>query len=104
MAKKIVFIRHAQAVDLASSDFQRSLDEVGKTQAKRVGEFLLTKKELPEKIIYSPAERTRETAVLVAKELHFLAENLLSEPSIYNAETETLLKVIQQLPKDIDSI
>ena len=85
----IYFLRHAEAEDLAESDFDRKLTPKGLQQAAKVGKFCASHGLEPAVILSSPVTRARQTAEIVSKELGL-------EPSIEGwlacgMETSTLL-------------
>jgi len=65
----IYFLRHAEAEDLASSDFDRKLTPKGLQQAAKVGKFCALHGLLPDVILSSPVTRARQTAEIVAEAL-----------------------------------
>lgn len=65
----VYFLRHAEAVPEARTDFDRELSEKGIEQAKAVGRFCADREILPEKIYTSPAIRAAQTAEIVGKRL-----------------------------------
>lgn len=62
----IGFLRHAEAVDSAGSDFVRKLTPKGLEQAKKAGDFCRRHDLVPDLIITSPVVRARQTAEAVA--------------------------------------
>ncbi|NNG20872.1 histidine phosphatase family protein [Naumannella sp. ID2617S] len=84
--KLLLLLRHAQAEDFAPgrSDEHRSLTDAGRDQARRVGEFLTEQGIRADRLICSPALRTRQTAELLnQREPEFVAE-------LYNAGSDTI--------------
>lgn len=65
----LLLLRHADALDHASSDLARPLSEKGHRQAKKVAQHLAGSKLKPELILSSPAVRTLETAQPVGEAL-----------------------------------
>ncbi len=63
---QLLVLRHAQAVDMAASDFSRELTGKGQRQSKIVGNFCLKHQLVPEIILTSPVLRARQTADRVA--------------------------------------
>lgn len=84
-------------------DFDRPLNERGLKAATLMGKFLRKRKVEPGLIISSPAKRARETASLV-KESGKLAAELRFDERIYEADTETLLKVVSQIDESVDTV
>jgi phosphohistidine phosphatase len=62
----IYFLRHAEAEDLADSDFDRKLTPKGLQQAAKVGKFCASHGLEPAVILSSPVTRARQTAEIVA--------------------------------------
>ncbi len=62
----IYFLRHAEAEDLADSDFDRKLTPKGLQQAAKVGKFCTVHGLEPAVILSSPVTRARQTAEIVA--------------------------------------
>lgn len=62
-------IRHADAENAASSDFERRLTDKGRKQSERLGQFLARQRVKPTRILTSPLVRAVETAVILAREL-----------------------------------
>ncbi|MFZ9920458.1 MAG: phosphohistidine phosphatase SixA [Terrimicrobiaceae bacterium] len=65
----IYFLRHADAEDLAESDFDRKLTPKGLDQAARVGKFCKKNGIKPEFFLTSPLVRARQTAEIVGKKI-----------------------------------
>ena len=65
----IYFLRHADAEDLAESDFDRKLTPKGHDQAARVGKFCKKNGIKPEVFLTSPLVRARQTAETVGKKI-----------------------------------
>ncbi|HLF31676.1 MAG TPA: histidine phosphatase family protein [Xanthomonadales bacterium] len=88
----LLILRHAKAVPWSpvKEDFPRKLSAAGTEQAKRIAQWTCQNLELPQSILCSPSQRTRETlAPLLFREpaleavTHFL-------PQIYHATVNTL--------------
>ena len=60
----LLIIRHAKAEGFAMDDSARALTERGREQARRVGEFLKTKRLIPDITLTSPYIRARQTSEL----------------------------------------
>ncbi len=65
----ISFLRHAEAEDIATSDFDRVLTAKGLEQADKVGKFCAMSGLVPDVILSSPLVRAEQTARCVAKRL-----------------------------------
>ena len=65
----IFLLRHAEAVDMAATDFGRSLTQKGEQQCCRIANFCKKNEIEPDLILSSPYIRSRQTAEIVAREL-----------------------------------
>lgn len=103
--KTLLLLRHAKSswADADSRDFDRPLNERGLKAATLMGKFIRKKKIEPGLIISSPAKRARATALLV-KEGGKIAAELRFDERIYEADTETLLKVVSQIDEAVDTV
>jgi phosphohistidine phosphatase len=99
MFKDLYLLRHAEASERQSSqsDRERMLSSTGLQNATRMGIFLQSGGFGPDIILCSAAERTYQTATLVAEQLKYDTSKIHRNPEIYEASTRTLLQVINQL-------
>jgi phosphohistidine phosphatase len=68
--RRLFLLRHAKAVPLGQDDdFDRDLTERGRSDARRIGEWMARENLVPDYCLYSGAARTRETYEIVAKAL-----------------------------------
>jgi phosphohistidine phosphatase len=74
----LLFLRHAEAVDYADSDFERHLTPKGLEQADRVGKFLVRTGIIPDFLLSSPLVRARQTAEGVSRRLD--GKDILVQP------------------------
>lgn len=104
--KKLYIVRHGKSDWKAGikSDFDRTLNERGMHDAPLMGKHLLSHYDKPDLIVSSPAVRALTTARLVAHEVNYPLENILEEPSIYEAPLYNLLEVINGLPNEKDVV
>ncbi len=97
--KRLYLIRHAKSSwknpDLA--DFDRPLNKRGKENAPFMGRRLRKYNVKPDLLLSSPAKRALKTAKLIAGEIDFPKENIVTEELIYEAGVRTLVQVIQNL-------
>lgn len=91
--RNLLLMRHAEA-DPAGSDLFRRLTPRGERQAQGVGLELKRQNRIPEAIVAGHSARTQATARIVADALDFPAEHLIILPEIYDAQTRTLLEII----------
>ena len=80
-------MRHAQAApaELGADDFTRPLTPAGRRAAAAAARALLADGLRIERVLLSPANRTRETAVIVARELGISEASLQALPELYAA-------------------
>ncbi|HVE16956.1 MAG TPA: histidine phosphatase family protein [Chthoniobacterales bacterium] len=65
----LYFLRHAEAEDEVTSDFERRLTPKGLDQADKVGRFCVRNGLIPDVILSSPVVRAEQTAHGVSKRL-----------------------------------
>ena len=88
--RELILLRHAHAESPAAGqdDRQRPLSAVGLDEARAAGEWLRTHDLRPDRVLCSPAERTRQTfAALGALDCADVRE----EEAIYEASPGTLI-------------
>jgi phosphohistidine phosphatase len=96
--RRLILLRHSKAVPhTGRDDYGRALTGGGREDAERIGQFLARKNLIPDLVIYSSAERTRETAKIVAESFPHGVDSV-AENGLYEATRETILARIQNLP------
>ncbi|MCX7743156.1 MAG: histidine phosphatase family protein [Flavobacteriales bacterium] len=99
----LLAIRHAKS-DWAApfeKDFDRPLNERGKTDAPKMAKRIADKNCIPDLIISSTANRALSTARLMAKEWNSHSMKFIEEPELYHASPNTILKCLKRhIPKD----
>ncbi len=97
--KTLLIIRHAKSSWDASNvdDFDRPLNERGKTDAPRMGKRFKEKDIHPDLMLSSPAKRALSTAKKIAKVLKYPKDNIKSDRRLYHADEETILTVVREL-------
>lgn len=88
----LYILRHAKAVTWtpSSDDFARQLQAVGQLHARRVAQWMCDNLELPDCILCSPSQRTRETLtplLSMQQELEAVTHFL---PQLYHSSMRTL--------------
>jgi len=83
--KTVYLVRHAKAVseEKSGSDIDRRLTKKGEKEAKRTAGRLKDRRIQPHRIISSPAERARKTAVVFAEALDYPPEKISIRPELY---------------------
>ena len=90
-------MRHAAALPaaLGATDFERPLSGPGRAAAAQAARRLAAAAVKVDRLLYSPARRTRDTAAIVARELKLDPVALESVPELYSASPQTLRATIE---------
>ena len=94
---ELVLLRHAEASPAAldGDDFQRPLTASGREAARAAAARLAQQSWRADRLLYSPAVRTRETAVLIAEAQRLEGAQLIAVPELYLATPRVLREVLQ---------
>jgi phosphohistidine phosphatase SixA len=94
--QQLMILRHAKAIPWRPGveDFPRALSAVGRDHAARLARWISEHLELPEQILCSPAQRTRETLAPLLALQPELETRTSFVPQIYGASTQTLTKLL----------
>lgn len=95
-SKTLILCRHADAEHTSDGDFERELSSTGMTKAIQSAQWLIEHDFLPDLIVYSPAERTRQTKEIIAKEIKF-AGNERIEAKIYRNNFMEINRLISKI-------
>lgn len=97
--KRLYLIRHAKSSwkDKSLDDFDRPLNKRGKRDAPVMGKQLKQQQVMPDVIISSPARRALKTAKIIAREIDFPEKQIITDHSVYMADEQQLLTVIQNI-------
>ena len=93
---ELMLMRHAKS-DWSSytADIDRPLNDRGRRDAIRMGVYLNQKKLVPDRMVVSAAQRTRETADLLLNNLSLAEKNIVIDKELYLADRETLCDIIE---------
>ena len=96
MKRTLVLIRHAKSdwVTPGQPDFERTLNERGKTDAPVMGKRLSEQNIIPDLILSSSAKRAAKTARLIAKEVNYDKERIQYIDRLYHASPAVFESVI----------
>lgn len=98
--RRLILLRHAKSDwPEGIADPERPLAPRGRQAAPRIGRYLFTEGLIPDRILLSPARRTRETWDLVSAEMRGIPA-AVSEPRLYEASATRLLSVLRDQPAD----
>jgi phosphohistidine phosphatase len=105
MRRLLLLLRHAKAErsQPGGSDRERVLTDRGRSDARKVGAYLLRHGLVPRCALVSPTARTRETWKLVRKTLNRTLPVQLEE-RLYNATPDDIMAVIRQTATDIETL
>jgi phosphohistidine phosphatase len=106
MQKKLIFVRHASAAELAPhiGDFDRKLLEKGKDDALLMAKWLVDYLEGPFHIVSSAAVRAKETAQIMAGQLQIAKAEIQYFDQLYMGGLKGYLEVINQTPEQIENL
>jgi len=94
--RELILLRHAHAEPAAAGqdDIDRPLSRQGLAEAEAAGLWLKQHGYLPDRIVASPARRTRETLEQVLQALGYVEQ--LQDQRIYDATPGTLMQVADE--------
>lgn len=100
--KRLVIIRHSKSSwgNALLEDFDRPLNDRGKTDAPLMAKILKDKKINPDVWITSPAKRALSTAKKFAKVYGFDKKNIHKEPKLYHASESVIIKIAKELDEN----
>ncbi|GAB3500147.1 SixA phosphatase family protein [Nocardiopsis coralliicola] len=106
MTRHLILLRHAQAEHGSGTDRERQLTAHGRAQADAVGALLADRGIVPDRVICSPAARTRETLALVLGRLpkESAPEAVDYDEAAYGADTDTWFDLLRVLPDDAGTV
>lgn len=103
--KTLYLVRHAKSSwefpDL--SDFERPLNNRGKSDAPVVGKFLRSQQILPDLMLSSPALRALHTATIIAKEIGYF-HNIQVNEKLFHAHTQNLWHIVKSVPDYVNEL
>ncbi len=106
MGKNLYLIRHARAAEKSGGehDSERPLNSTGLQNATRMGINFAKKNIQFDMILSSPALRATSTASLIAEQIRYDTGRIHLNEEIYEASIRTLLRVVNQLKEDWESV
>ena len=104
--KCLLLVRHAKSSwgDFSIKDFDRSLNDRGKSDAPMMAQRLLDREIKIDAFIASPAKRARKTAELFVKQYKANKEQIIFLDSLYLAGPSIFSKVISETDDQFDTI
>jgi len=106
MSKQLFLIRHAQAEGMQSDikDIDRILTDDGCRDAMRMGKLLSSEGHIPQLIISSTAERTRQTTRYLCEQLNFDFEKVIFTEDLYESPVRLILSTINKVSDQYSTI
>ncbi|QSE97426.1 SixA phosphatase family protein [Fulvivirga lutea] len=104
--KTLYLVRHAKSSwDYPElTDFERPLNKRGERDSPEMGKRLRKKGILPDLLLSSPANRALTTCKNIAQEIGYPKKKIATDRSIYHAGENTLLKVVQNVSDEHQSL
>lgn len=103
--KKLFIIRHAKSdQSFFGNDFERPLNERGRTDAPVMAKRLLHKKYRIDALVSSPAVRAKKTAESFAEILNIPSTEIIFVSALYHAAKEVFYEVIAGLPNELINV
>ncbi len=104
--KTIYIMRHAKSSweDFSVGDHGRVLMEVGIKKTNKVAAYLKSKEIKPDLILSSTAVRAFETSKMVAVELGYPEQEIITSKNIYHAGTDDIFDELFGLDNSIESV
>jgi phosphohistidine phosphatase len=99
----LLLLRHAKAVAQTGDDFARVLTDKGHADAARLGAFLKEKRLIPDRVLVSPAARTRQTL----DDLQSTIGGALAateDPALYNATRQQLRDMLRTVDSAVATL
>lgn len=105
-SKQLILLRHAKSdwYSGVPSDHERPLNKRGRRDAARVGSWLGDSAYLPQQIICSSAQRTRETLDLVTGSANWDDIDVEYNDRLYHASESTILDIVSDAFQYCDSL
>lgn len=100
MQRTLYLVRHAKAEDrnYFEDDHERNLVPEGVIAAARMGSYLCLNDVQADVIITSIANRAKDTAKIVAEQLHFDSEKIVVNEHLFDGGPRSYLTAVNNLP------
>ena len=105
LLKQLFVIRHAKSdQSFFGTDFERPLNERGRSDAPVMAKRLLDKYPLIDAFISSPAKRAKKTADFFAIAYGKTTDDIILVSALYHAQPEVFYEIIEALPDKFNSV
>jgi len=99
--KKLLLLRHAKSDrGTGFEDFERPLNARGRKAAPKMAEAMLARDYMPDAVLISPAQRTRETWQLMAAALGVGAPRTEFDERLYLASAKQIFDLLRKIAPD----
>lgn len=103
--KTLFIVRHAKSdQSFFGNDFERPLNERGRSDAPVMAKRLLEKKYKIDALVSSPAVRAKQTAAFFAERLNIPVGETIFVPALYHAPSGVFYETIAGLPDDLNTV
>lgn len=103
--KHILFVRHGKAEEQGlKKDFDRELIEKGRSHVAKAALQVKDKNIKVRLMISSSGLRALQTATIFAETFHYPLKKIEERKELYLADTSTILKCINQIDDNIDTV
>lgn len=99
----LYLMRHGQAEN-TTPDIKRRLSSMGKENVLSLAKMLNSRNTKIDQVIYSSAERAKQTALLMCEGLHIAPSNQVEDARIYNASVSELQTVLSKINESLESV
>ncbi|MGE5356337.1 MAG: SixA phosphatase family protein [Deltaproteobacteria bacterium] len=101
--RTVYFIRHAKSSwdDISLSDHDRPLNQRGKNDARKMGEYFLENGHNIEIMVSSSAKRAKSTAKKINEVIK--SENMIIEPRLYLASAREIMQAVRNIHNEVNS-
>lgn len=102
--KNVILLRHAKSSwdNLLLSDFERPLNGRGKNDAPLIGKEICRYGILPDLILCSSSQRTRQT--LAAIQHHFPKATIEFKRDLYHSSADHMLNLVKSVPDHFNTV
>ena len=106
MQRRLVMIRHAKSswANPLQSDFERPLNDRGKSEAPEMGDKLKRLGVAPDLMISSSAKRTRQTAKKIANAIGYDPENIRWEEKLYHCIPSVFEELLYEMGSEVQTL
>jgi phosphohistidine phosphatase len=106
MTRELLILRHAKSAwnTGAPTDFDRPLAKRGLKAAPKVGRYLFDQGLIPDFLVSSPAERAKQTIMLVCAQMDISPTDIRWDDRIYGGWTSSLVSVLRESPSDASRV